>query len=54
MSEPAARIRRALGTWDVVVLLALVAVAVVGALTVDGVASPGSGASWSWRRSRSP
>lgn len=40
MSEPVARIRSALGTWDVVVLLALVAVAVVGALTIDGVASP--------------
>jgi len=40
MSERVARVRGALGSWDVVVVLALVAVAVVGALTIDGVASP--------------
>jgi rhamnose transport system permease protein len=33
-------VRGALGSWDAVVLLALVAVAVVGALTIDGVANP--------------
>ncbi|GGM44277.1 ABC transporter permease [Dactylosporangium sucinum] len=31
---------RALGTWDVVVLVALVLVVVIGASTIDGVASP--------------
>lgn len=32
--------KRIFGSWDVIVLIALVAVAVVGALTIDGVASP--------------
>ncbi|WP_214106152.1 ABC transporter permease [Acrocarpospora catenulata] len=40
MSEPAVRVRSALGSWDAIVLIAVVAVAVVGALTIDGVASP--------------
>ncbi len=41
MAESAgARLRGAVGSWDAIVLLALVAVAVVGALTIDGVASP--------------
>ena len=35
-----ARARGALGSWDAVILLALIVVAVVGALTIDGVASP--------------
>jgi rhamnose transport system permease protein len=34
------RVRRAVGSWDAVVLVALVAVAIIGALTIDGVASP--------------
>ncbi len=38
--ERAARVRRVLGSWDAVMLIALVVVAVVGALTIDGVASP--------------
>jgi rhamnose transport system permease protein len=40
MAERVVRIRGALGSWDAIVLIALVAVAVVGALTIDGVASP--------------
>lgn len=32
--------KRILGSWDAIVLLALVVVAIVGALTIDGVASP--------------
>ncbi len=35
-----AKAKRILGSWDAFVLLALVAVAIVGALTIDGVASP--------------
>jgi len=34
------RILPAVGSWDVIVLLALVLVAVIGAATIDGVASP--------------
>ncbi|BCJ76273.1 sugar ABC transporter permease [Catellatospora sp. IY07-71] len=40
MAERVAPVRRVLGSWDVIVLLAVVVVAVVGAFTVDGVASP--------------
>lgn len=40
MTEWKARLRTALTSWDAVVLLALVLVAVIGALTIDGVASP--------------
>ncbi len=40
MAERVAPVRRVLGSWDVIVLLAVVAVAVVGAFTIDGVASP--------------
>jgi rhamnose transport system permease protein len=40
MAEWKARLRSALTSWDAVVLLALVLVAVIGALTIDGVASP--------------
>ncbi|WP_327009286.1 ABC transporter permease [Dactylosporangium sp. NBC_01737] len=37
---PKRRILPAVGSWDVVVLLALVLVAVIGAASIDGVASP--------------
>ncbi|MEV4414913.1 ABC transporter permease [Catellatospora sp. NPDC049609] len=40
MSERAAAARRVLGSWDVIMLIALVVVSAVGALTIDGVASP--------------
>jgi len=41
MADPTAtRVRSVFGSWDAVVLLALVLVAVVGAVTVDGAASP--------------
>jgi rhamnose transport system permease protein len=40
MVEQLARTRRALGSWDAVMVLALVAVVIVGASTIDGVASP--------------
>ena len=40
MAEQLARTRRALGSWDAIMVVALVAVAIVGALTIDGVASP--------------
>jgi len=40
MSERVARVRGALGSWDAVVLIALVAVAVIGAMTIEGVANP--------------
>jgi rhamnose transport system permease protein len=36
----AARVRSALGTWDVIVVLALVAVVLVGSATIDGVSDP--------------
>ena len=32
--------RGALGSWDVIVILAVIAVAIVGAIAIDGVASP--------------
>jgi rhamnose transport system permease protein len=34
------RVRSFLGTWDVVVILAVVAVVLVGSVTIDGVANP--------------
>src|SRR5688572_8672763 len=40
MPERAARVRGVLGSWDAVMLIALVVVSIVGALTIDGVASP--------------
>ncbi len=40
MAERIAPVRRVLGSWDVIVLLAVVAVATVGAFTIEGVASP--------------
>jgi len=40
MAEWTTRLRSALMSWDAVVLLAFVLVAVIGALTIDGVASP--------------
>ncbi|HKA68158.1 MAG TPA: ABC transporter permease [Actinomycetes bacterium] len=40
MTEWKTRLRSALMSWDAVVILALVLVAVIGALTIDGVASP--------------
>ncbi|WP_245602082.1 ABC transporter permease [Hamadaea tsunoensis] len=40
MRAQGARVRGVLGSWDVIVLLAVVAVAVVGSLSIDGVSSP--------------
>ena len=40
MADRTARARSALGSWDVVVIVALALVVLVGGLTIDGVASP--------------
>jgi rhamnose transport system permease protein len=40
VAERLIQTRRALGSWDMIMVLAVVAVAVVGALTIDGFASP--------------
>ncbi|GAA2210934.1 ABC transporter permease [Nonomuraea monospora] len=40
MAERAARVRSVVGTWDAALLVALVLVVAVGAITVEGVASP--------------
>lgn len=40
MPDRLARARRVIGTWDVIVLVAVILVAVVAAMTIDGVASP--------------
>jgi len=40
MPERTARLRGLIGSWDAILVLAVIAVAVVGAVTIDGVASP--------------
>ncbi|MGW0811488.1 ABC transporter permease [Nonomuraea sp. NPDC002799] len=40
MAERTARLRSLVGSWDAVLLVALVLVVVVGAVTIEGVASP--------------